>query len=316
MDYMNKFFSIFNLRLTRINKDKKVKSYYTGFGIAANSFDYNPKTNSIQLYDIGLKLDADKYKFFLEGYSIVKKLKEKLGAVFTLDDKENISVSINDLKINLQTWEELFILDEVFINGVYNFKSKEDFVFIDIGMNVGITSLYFSVKKNVKKIYAFEPFTPTFDQACLNIKQNKKEAIIQCFNFGLSDEDKTLSLDYDPKHKGNMGKNGIPSHLQLIGNEVRSEKIILKNIEEVFKKILDEDSTHRIVCKIDCEGAEYEIISKLSTSNLLKKIDVLFLEWHFKGPDAITLALLEQNYNLFSFDEFNEAAGMVYAFKK
>lgn len=42
------------------------------------------------------------------------------------------NLKIEDLEFFVNSWKELYILNEVFYQGAYNIQIKEDFVFIDI----------------------------------------------------------------------------------------------------------------------------------------------------------------------------------------
>ena len=71
------------------------------------------------------------------------------------------------------------------------------------------------------------------------------------------------------------------------------EKVIIKDAAKELKKILDKHN-EKIFFKIDCEGAEIEIIPSLSKANLLQRADIIIMEWHFEYPEEI-LKILEQN---------------------
>jgi hypothetical protein len=67
--------------------------------------------------------------------------------------------------------------------------------------------------------------------------------------------------------------------------------------------------------KIDCEGAEYEIIQKLSDTNLLADIDILLIEWHDKGAKMLEDILIANDFRIIS-RHLTSITGMIYAFKK
>jgi hypothetical protein len=71
-----------------------------------------------------------------------------------------------------------------------------------------------------------------------------------------------------------------------------------------------------VVCKMDCEGAEYEIIDSLYNAQQLSLADVYFIEWHYKSPEHIVSNLINTNYNVINttFKALN--SGMIYAIKQ
>jgi len=82
--------------------------------------------------------------------------------------------------------EAMGITKEVFLKKDYAVNFSSDAVLIDIGLNRSIASLYFATYPNIIKIYAFEPFKPTFELAKKNLELNPQlSKKINAFNFGL-----------------------------------------------------------------------------------------------------------------------------------
>ncbi len=152
-------------------------------------------------------------------------LQKDQNAVFLLEG-DKLYADVKGLRFHLETKEELYILNEVFVKGDYAFENNEEFVFIDIGMNVAITSLYFSAKPNCKKIYSFEPFEDTYKQALYNISLNEQGKKITAFNYGLGSSERTLEVDYLPEQKGSMGIGGVPGH---VNHSLEFEKSAVAN---------------------------------------------------------------------------------------
>ena len=108
---------------------------------------------------------------------------------FSPDGK--VIFAYEDIIITANSTGGLFIGKEVFIERDYDFEVDEDFVMIDIGFNIGITSLWMAKRPNIKKIYGYEPFKQTYLQGVNNLKNNSKLASkITLFNFGLGIRDK------------------------------------------------------------------------------------------------------------------------------
>lgn len=63
----------------------------------------------------------------------------------------------------------------------------ENSVIFDIGANIGNHSIYWGIRRNVSKIYAFEPVRDTFEILKRNIELNGLKDEVVLYNIGLSD---------------------------------------------------------------------------------------------------------------------------------
>lgn len=229
--------------------------------------------------------------------------------------KEGVLARFNGLQIYIESPEEFFIIKEVFIEKDYNLLSNDDLVVFDIGMNIGISSLFFALNKNVNKIYSFEPVLPTYTQAVYNLGLNTAYSKkVEAFNFGLGGSTRVEKVLYNAQAKGNCGIR-LDSSLVLDKNNAEEIQINIKNIAEVLPNLLAKHAEQKKVLKIDCEGAEYEILEKLSELNLLVDVDVLLIEWHDKGAKILEDLLIKNNFRIIS-RYLTSITGMIYAFKK
>ena len=206
--------------------------------------------------------------------------------------KENNTFKITGKEITLSSFSPnlIFTSSAVLLNNEYNFSIDEPYIMIDIGFNIGITSLAFAQNNNIKQIYGYEPFGPTYQNGLENLKQNPLSAKkIKVYNFGLSDKECSLEIAYNKERIGSMStiKDRFSNNFDFI------EKVIVKNAADELRPIFEKHS-EKIFLKIDCEGAEKEIIPCLNQAGLLKKTDVIIMEWHFEYPHTI-LKILNQN---------------------
>lgn len=250
--------------------------------------------------------------FFIEGKEFIQNLKRIES--FSLDYVGgNWVCMIEGLKFYINDWEELLILNEIFIEGIYNVELGQPFTFIDIGMNVGITSLFFANNTNCKEVFSFEPFQPTLQWAeknfCLNKEASRK---IKVFEFGLGFPTRTIKVSYSQEYKGSVGINGVASYIDNV-NDVQE---ISLNIVDVYEALKEIETKRKTILKVDCEGAEFEIIKRLNDTSLLTKFDVIMIEWHVKGPAVLKKTLLDNGFEVLSFKEHNTDIGMLYAFKR
>ena len=247
------------------------------------------------------------FDFCFEGFEFIKNLKEKSSARFYLYNN-TVRIDIAGLTYGINTWEELYILNEVFFEGCYNFQGKKEFLLVDIGMNVGITSLLFSSNPLCKQVVSFEPFQKTLDRAKLNFLLNKTSRKIKVHEVGLGYPGRKIQVEYSDQYKGTVGIKGVA------GLNVQSTaELKIVDVYEALKDVLTTDLD--VVIKIDCEGAEYEIIDRLNDTNLLNKASFYMIEWHKEGASKLKEIFLKNNFNILSFKDDETIIGMFYAYK-
>lgn len=175
------------------------------------------------------------------------------------------------------------IVEEIFKNDEYNFDVGYPSVVIDIGMNIGLASLYFAARDEVEDVYGFEPFKPTFERAMFNFKINEKySSKIHPHNYGLGDRDKELTLEYSSKTPGRMSTvKSINDISRSTRYATTTETIQIKNAAGDIHRIIERHKNKKIIIKCDTEGSEKEIFESLDSKGILKNIDMVMLEYHF-----------------------------------
>ena len=246
----------------------------------------------------------------------VKKINEFYPELKITNHDNGFIFSFSDVSIFVESPEEIFIISEVFVEYDYNFTSTKNCIVIDIGANIGISSLFFSRLKFVDKIYSFEPVPQTYQQAKNNISNNKSiSKVTQLHNFGLGKNNRSEVFIFNKEMKGNTGVRGLlsPSYAAN-SNNFTEVKVSIRDTSEIITQIKNDNNGEKIVVKMDCEGAEYEIFDNLTNSGVLNDIDVFMIEWHDKGPAEIENALINAHFNCFSRN-LGANSGMIYAFK-
>lgn len=311
---LKKFLDLFNVKLIIANRKHELLK----LGVSNSNADILNNGETIVLKDFGITLNFTQQQYILRGLGLMYNLKAKYNARFNISGEAIFSVELQGLTMQVQTYEELFILNEIYTNGVYNLITNKPYHVIDVGMNVGLTSLYFAQRAECISVTSFEPFKPTYQQALVNLALNPGvKNKVEAYNFGLGKTDEMLKVTYDTTMKGNMGINGIPQYLSDQVQQVLTEEITIKNTGAVLSPILNKLKTNdsHIVLKMDCEGSEYDIFESLATNNLLSYFNHVIVEWHVKGPQQIIGYLEQAGFTLFSFEPHSEVAGMIYAFK-
>ena len=230
--------------------------------------------------------------------------------IYESNKKNTLFVDLNDIKFEIQTTEEWFILEEIFFKGEYNFLVPFEYVLIDIGMNVGLSSLFFAAKKEVKKIYSFEPVKPTFTWGLNNFILNPHlYAKIESFNVGISRHSREEWFYYKKEESGNSRKieiNYTPHIMELI-------QVELKAVKEVLTPIVAQHQNDPIICKIDCEGAEYEIIDSLVEEKLIRNIYAFVMEWHKPGNENLLAEKMRNHGFIVVLKHEYDHMGLIYA---
>lgn len=256
----------------------------------------------------------DRHPLLIASAPYLFEIKKQFPELTLQSHKEGVLARFNGLQLYLESSEEFFIVKEVFIEKDYNLLSNTPLVVFDIGMNIGISSLFFGLQNKVQKIYSFEPVLTTYNQALYNLELNKNySAKIKAFNFGLGGATRTEKVLYNPQAKGNCG---IRRELSLVVDQKEASEIDIniKNVQDVLPDLFAQHPKEKKVLKIDCEGAEYEILQKLNDSNLLVDIDILLIEWHDKGAALLEELLVANNFSVIS-RHLTSITGMIYAFK-
>ena len=150
---------------------------------------------------------------------------------------------------------------EIFeING-YRIEDSDinDCLVLDIGANIGMFSLL-AAAKGARRIIAVEPQSDNFQQLTQNVQQHNQ--IVPVNRAVYHTDDQTV----------NVNNKGSTSSIYAGGDPVTTISVKSLMIEH---NLNEED----MVLKIDCEGAEFDILPTLD-HDLLRKFKVIFMEIH------------------------------------
>jgi FkbM family methyltransferase len=152
---------------------------------------------------------------------------------------------------------------DVFFHNTYGFLQVVDEVVVDIGANVGDSSIYFALK-GASRVIAVEPYPFTYNFASRNINSNKFQDKILLINSGYGRDhlarvnDKVISLGHSELKESSNGHD-----VQILS----------------LKTII---STYDITCgilKMDCEGCEYNLLEE--SCDTLRIFKMIQLEYHY-----------------------------------
>ena len=186
-----------------------------------------------------------------------------------INDEYVIFETKTNLKIKIRTDStDLMALTNVWMINEYNiedFQIAQNDTIIDIGAHIGLFSLLVSQFCKTGKIFSFEPIGDNFDLLISNLKLNHIENI-HPFNFAVSKNTSNV----------NLFLNSDQSAHSIFSSD--SESITVQSIS--LQRILDENKISSCkLLKLDCEGAEYEIIDSLPLE-YFDKIQNIAIEYH------------------------------------
>jgi FkbM family methyltransferase len=255
------------------------------------------------------------FSFFVnEGFHYYDNLLS-IGFKFDFNGNNNIKCSYNNIYMNIECFEELYILNEIYYEGVYSFIYPDKCNVIDIGMNVGFASLYFASIENVSQVYSFEPLPITFNKGAQNFNLNEiLTDKIKAHNFGVGNFNRKEIFNYSVEWKGSVGLRNLISEKTKDSSEIIRVEVEIRDILLTLDEIRHLQMP--LVAKIDCEGAEYEIIERLEESGKLREFDLFMIEWHDNGPEKIISMLKKAGFTtITSHPYLINNVGMIYAFR-
>lgn len=160
-------------------------------------------------------------------------------------------INFNGIKF-LNNPEVGILIEQLFDEGNSPFSNNlENNIIIDIGANIGDTTLMFA--KEGAEVYAFEPVPPTYDIALKNIDLNPDlKNKVHIFNKAVSGKKGKINIHY-------LGENesGGSSSYSKKGKVYEVETITMENIVNNYLKDTDGKD---LLLQMDCEGAEYDIV--------------------------------------------------------
>lgn len=222
-----------------------------------------------------------------------------------------VLATMDDIRIALRHSSDFVAFEEIYLRNTYDFFYRaRPAVAIDIGMNIGLASLWLAHEENIERVYAFEPFPETFQQAKENLARNPALARkIHAENIALSDCEGTRALGY---------RKDFPGGMSIFGEEDAAgdaQSIVIKKAGDVLCPIFAAEKDHDIFVKIDCEGSEYEILDDLERAGILDVPKVYVMETHLGREQELLERLRRHGYAYFDQYDGRGGLGALYAVK-
>jgi hypothetical protein len=196
----------------------------------------------------------------LAGVGYLQQLGDHGASFAQLDDGSYLTTMPDGLRFAVA--EEMFteamcVLVERFVEQEYAWLDVAGRIVIDIGANVGDSVLYFARRQAIH-VYGYEPEPNVFDAAVNNLALNQvANASVVRASVAAGDGD---------------GQDGAP-------------EVSLKSVLETARA---EHPGLEIVCKIVCEGCEYEILAPENVDrSLLERVSQVMIEYHWRPPTPL-----------------------------
>ena len=252
--------------------------------------------NKVTIFLKMIQIVKNWYLVFFVYFGIYKK------EFYFLHLKNGLKIKLRTRSTDLQAFTNVWILKEYKIEG---FEIIENDVIIDVGGHIGLFALYASLKCPNGKIISIEPHPQNFLLLKENMANSKLKEIV-FINKAITNSNREIDLFIDSLDD---------SAHSIYGNGKNSMKIKSTTLEN----IMTENQISKCnMLKMDCEGAEFEIIESLSDDQLFK-IEKLCFEYHLKGNSISSLEILKNRLEKMSYNvnikPTNDFLGMLYAKK-
>jgi FkbM family methyltransferase len=166
-------------------------------------------------------------------------------------------------------------------------------IVVDIGANIGVYSLY-AAYMGARVVYAYEPNAQAYEILLRNIALNGFEHVIFPYRLAVAcTSDNMVSIPVEASPYNRTLADDICEHWDSVGT-VTLERILIDN-----------GIDYADVLKIDCEGAEYEVLFGTSGA-VLSRFRNIRMEYH-PGPIDALLGHL-QRHRFFLVERNEESA--------
>jgi FkbM family methyltransferase len=167
-----------------------------------------------------------------------------------------------------------------------DFDIHDNDIVIDVGAHIGLFALFASQFCKQGKIFCFEPIKENYELLVENVNSNKIKNIVT-FNFAVSKISDSVKIFLNDDYSG---------HSMFL--ETNNFVIVKsKSLHDIFS---DNNIQECDFLKLDCEGAEYEIINSLPPE-FLNKIKKYAIEYHLADTHPELLQQLIKKLRELSF---------------
>lgn len=156
---------------------------------------------------------------------------------------------------------------------IASFALADNMAVIDIGANQGFFSLY--AASQGATVYAFEPCAENFEMLKWNVATNHLSDRVKLFNSAVTGKGGTVPLFVGLDASGEV----LSGSVSILDENRGGKTVQTRAVESVSLDALLAELPTCDFLKIDCEGAEYEILQNTSRASF-RKIARIAMECH------------------------------------
>ncbi len=245
-------------------------------------------------------LDSRKiFKNWLLYFIIYFKLSKSDSEIF--ETRSGLKMKIRVNSTDLMQLTTIWVDKEYAIPG---FEINENDIIIDIGGHVGLFIVFCKQFCNNGKIFCFEPVKENYEQCMENIRINNLQNV-NLFNMAVTKKTGEIPIYLNEDDSGHS----------IFLKDKKSIKVKSISLEDI---LLSNKIQHCDLLKIDCEGAEYEIIESIP-EHYFENIDKIIIEYHFAKDNPQLFENLIKKLKMVSYSltikKMNDSMGLIYACK-
>jgi len=223
---------------------------------------------------------------------------DKLGII---KDDPLIFIAKNNIKFEVpkrlhHEFKEIF-MENAYSIGLMKTIQKNATI-IDIGANVGFFTMFAASQYPDCTIYSYEPIYSNFQQLVKNKELNNTKKI-HCFHRAVCGHNGMIKINFNKTDSFTTAATIISGNGD---DNTDSVDVSCMKLSDIFKENNIENCD---LLKLDCEGAEYDILYN-TPKEILNKIDQIAIEVHRGNNGRENLSslkkfLLKFDYRLFQF---------------
>lgn len=197
---------------------------------------------------------------------------------------------------------------EVWFRDCYHVRSLSGAAtIVDVGANIGMFSLHAGTNLPGARLIALEPSVRAYGFLCRNLEQNgRKVRTLNCAAGATSSE-------ADLYWRGSEVLNTLFSRDPLGGRPVAYARTPVVSLDELFRT---ENIETCDLLKLDCEGAEYDVVFHAS-SKTLARIRRVAMEYHIgfneHSPEQMQAFLEAHEFEVKTLAARDDGTGYIYA---